>query len=369
MNVHGDQNGPSPSAAWGGHEGTLGMLRAVNACLRRWRLFVYIPLLIAAAAVALTVTQPARYTARGTIMPQGGSSEMGMSGLAQRFGFAMPGASNTVSPEFYVLLMRSDGLLRQLVDAEYQVGDPLYPAPVSLAELFGVEAEVPAVRVEEAITALRDRLAVSVDDKTGVVRLAATTRWPELSQRLADDLIQLVHEFNIERRQTQGGAESAFTERRLEQAGEELEEAQDALTAFQRTNRGVQNSPELLAESRRLMAQLEFRQQVYLSLAQAFEQAKIEAVRNTPMITVIDRPGVPAREDPKNVLSTGLLGLLLGVVLAGAWAISADYLRRLDSERAEPISEFRLLARSMGSDLRRGPLGWVGVRSGERAGR
>lgn len=350
------------SVAWGGEAGSLTILSAVNACMRHWRLFVVLPIVVGGIAVALTLARPLTYTSVATVMPQGGSSNLGMSGLAARFGLPIPGTTTTASPEFYGMLLRSDGLLRQVARQEFEVEDPGFPGSTSVPALLGVEATAPALREELAVARLREQIETSVNKETGVVRLSVTTRWPELSSRIANELIELVHEFDVERRHVRGSAEVVFTEQRLTEAAADLEVAQDELTAFQRNNRSVQSSPDLLAESRRLLANLEFRQQVYLSLAQAFEQAKIEAVRNTPMVTVIDAPNEPAERDPRHLIAIGLLSVFLGLVLAVCWSITAEYLRWLGTERAPPAVEIRRTAEGIVTDLRRGPLGWLGYR-------
>ena len=66
--------------------------------------------------------------------------------------------------------------------------------------------------------------------------------------------------------------------------------AERAREDFLRQNRGFGNSPELMSEHDRLQRQVAMRQEVYTSLLRSQEQARIDAVRDTPLLAFIDTP-------------------------------------------------------------------------------
>ena len=80
------------------------------------------------------------------------------------------------------------------------------------------------------------------------------------------------------------------------------------------------------------------RQELVTSMAQAFENARIEEVRNTPVITLIEAPQIPAIRDPKGrimIMVVGLLtGAMLGVVLAFFRTYSEEDRRKENSRLA-----------------------------------
>ena len=352
------QQYPTPvSDTWSDEGGILALIRVLNACLRRWRLFVVMPFLLSAATVLYISVQPDTYTSRAAVMPQGRQLSGGMSGLAERFGLNLGSGGESESPQLYAMLLRSDGLLRQLGRRRYTTGAEMGDG-VLLADYFGIEEESEPLKEAALLEALRNRISVSTNDDTGVVAFTVTTQWPALSAALAKDLIDLLHEFNLSKRQTRGRAEREFTSTRLEEARADFMEAQDALAQFLRQNRHFVGSPELEAEHRRLASELEFRSAIHNSLAQALEQAKIEEVRTTPVLTVVDPPFTPALEDPSHLVSSALLALLLGLLLAGAWALTAEHLNGLHGPAAQAARDFRRLLTDMLLDLRRGPRGW-----------
>ena len=83
------------------------------------------------------------------------------------------------------------------------------------------------------------------------------------------------------------------------------------------------------------------RQELVTSLAEAHESARIEEVRNTPVITVIDPPRVPAVRDPKGRLTVLVFGIIIGVtggVFAAFMLNSMEQARRMGSADFQELS-------------------------------
>jgi uncharacterized protein involved in exopolysaccharide biosynthesis len=128
--------------------------------------------------------------------------------------------------------------------------------------------------------------------------------------RLLDEL----DAFNVETRRSRAQAERKFTERRVVELRTELREAEDRLEEFLRRNRITQFSPELTFQRDRLAREISLRQQVYSTMVQAYEQAKIDEVRDTPVLTRITGPTLPSRPDGPGPFRAMAFGFLLGVV-------------------------------------------------------
>ena len=278
--------------------------------------------LIAFLLVGLTTFLRSRtYTSTARFMPQASEGALArLSGLAATFGVAVPPTEAGSSPAFYAELLQSRDVMRRTVETPYAFATPNDSARGTLVELFETRGDTPGRRRDAAAEELLDNIDVSVSRETGTVGLEVTTPWPELSQQVAARMIQLVSDFNLNRRQTKAGAERRFVEARLTEARDTLRASEARLQGFLQRNREYRNSPPLQFEFDRLEREVLMRQQVYTSLAQSYEAARIDEVRNTPVITVMEPPDLPARPDPrlaliKGVLA-GLLGLGLGALLA-----------------------------------------------------
>jgi uncharacterized protein involved in exopolysaccharide biosynthesis len=126
-----------------------------------------------------------------------------------------------------------------------------------------------------------------------------------------------------------------FTEERLAAAQAALQEAERDLEQFLERNRSYEQSPALRFEYSRLQRRLDLRQSVYVALAQAHEQASIEAVRNTPVITVLDHP-VGSAEKAKSLFGMLFLGGALGAVGGVGLAFVREYLDNYRLTHAAP---------------------------------
>jgi hypothetical protein len=88
-------------------------------------------------------------------------------------------------------------------------------------------------------------------------------------------------------------------------------------------------------------------------LAQAYEQARIEEVRNTPVITVVESPELPAIHDPRGRALMGLLGIFLGGVLGLLGAFTREFFARSRVSEPSEYEEFATLKEEAIADIRR----------------
>jgi len=275
--------------------------------------------------------RPRVYSSTVAFVPQGRATPSNISGIAAQLGLALPAAGGTQSPAFYIELLGSRAVLRDALLTEYTVPTDTGTIRANLVDLWELEEETPALRVEAGLERLAGSVEASSSGQTGVVRLTARARQPELARQIADRLVTLLNDFNLGSRRSQATAEREFVERRLADVGADLRAAENRLQAFLQQNR-VTASPALRFEEERLNRAVSLQTQLYTTLAQAFEQAKIDEVRDTPVITVVEPAETPARPDRRGLLRTGVVallgGLALGLVLAFLAELAAQYRRQ-----------------------------------------
>jgi uncharacterized protein involved in exopolysaccharide biosynthesis len=256
------------------------------------------------------------YTSTARFMPQTSEGALSrLSGLAATFGVSVPLTDAGSSPAFYADLLKSRDVLRRTVETPYAFAARADSVRGSLIELFEVRGDSPAARRDAAARQLLKSIEVRVGRETGTIDLEVATPWAELSQQVAARMIRLVSDFNLHRRQTKAGAERRFVEGRVTEAKDSLRAAEAELEGFLQRNREYRNSPQLLFAHDRLDREVTMRQQVYTSLAQSYEAARIDEVRNTPVITLMEPPDLPAKPDARLALLKGMLAGLLGLAL------------------------------------------------------
>jgi len=335
-------------------EEELSFLRLANVLLRQRARVVGWGLLVFAITVGLTLYFPRTYTARSTFMPQGRPKASGLSSLAAQFGLAMPTAEGSESPAFYADLVQSRGVLGSIADTSFEYEtDRGVKTRGTLADFYKSKGSTPALKRDAAIRRLADDISASTVTKTGVVDLDVTFTQPALALQINRRLLDLLNEFNLRSRQSQAGEERRFTERRLGEVRQDLRAAEDRLQGFLQRNRDLRNSPELSFQAERLKREVLMQQELYTTLAQAYEQAKIEEVRDTPVITIVQPPELPVRPDRRGVLIKGLLGLVGGLLIGSALAFWKAYTTNSANLSTSDAAEFALLRRQAAHDLLR----------------
>ena len=142
-----------------------------------------------------------------------------------------------------------------------------------------------------------------------------------------------------------------FADERLGQLRVELGVMEDSLKAFLENNRQFIDSPQLLFEHDRLQRRVTMRQSLVTAMAQAFEQARIDEVRNTPVITVIDQPAPPALPDSRGRVLILALGLTLGVMTGVGFALVREFGERARTGDSQAYGEFQEVMKDAKGDL------------------
>jgi uncharacterized protein involved in exopolysaccharide biosynthesis len=297
--------------------------------LRRRGTIVLTTMLTVAAAVGFTLLQDDNYTTQASFRPQGSdASASELMALASQFGVRVPGvgANEEVSPAFYADLLASREILHRVASPDFVVEGV---GTASLADLFEIEDDTEELRLEEAIETLRDDVvSIQTGRETGILTIEVRTRWPDLSQAIARRLLDEIARFNLHTRQSQAAAERVFIQERVDSARSALLTAESAMQAFLQANRQWANSPDLTFQHDRLGRDITLRQQVYTTLVQSFEQARISEVRDTPVITVLQAPFFPPGPDDTRMLLVLALGLVLGGMAGVVLAFVVEAMRR-----------------------------------------
>lgn len=294
----------------------------VNTLLRWKKLLIVLPIVAGVATAGALLLIPRKYVAHASFVPaqtapaisgQLGSiaAQFGIEGLSQ-----LASASGNLSPQFYADLLKSRELLHQTVTTSFTVQGNR-PFSGTLIDYIDPDGDTPRERELEAIDEFeRKMLAVDADRVTGVVAFTVKTKDPLLSEAISRRMLNLVNEFNLKRRQTQATAERDFVEQRAEEAQQALRAAEAELAQFHASNRGFEMSPFLSTQENRLQRRVALAQQLYTALAQRRESSRLEAVRNTPMVTVIDSPEGLATKAKR------FLALKTALAMLGAFAVA-----------------------------------------------
>jgi uncharacterized protein involved in exopolysaccharide biosynthesis len=352
---------------------SVSLVRLLAVPLRHRRSITRWSLALGLGLTAGVLVRAREYKSTAAFFPQGGRLTSALSGVAAQFGLGLPAQGDASrSPQFYVDLLHSRDILARIVERPFGVSGKVGRAPAgpsaTLVAVFTKEGRSAAWRRDEAIRKLDDRMRVQVAEKTGVVTVSVTTPDAGLSQQVVAQLLAEVSRFNLETRRTQATAERQFAERRLADARGDLRRAEDRLRVFLEGNRELSFSPGLQTERGRLVDAISQQRQLVVTLTQSYEQARLDEVRDTPVITVMDAPQRPARAEPRRLPVWTALGVLLGAILGLVIAYAREYLRAVRRGDAEGYAQFEALRSAAARDFRSPVALLVGGNGAARSG-
>lgn len=341
-------NATEPQTTSGGEE--VSLITLVTMLLRRRATIVWSALLCAVLFTGFSLVGDRTWTTSVSFFPQGKKAGGNLSALAAQFGVGVPSSDANESPNFYADLVKSRAILATIVDSG--VALPGSGERVDIAEAFKVKLKEPATRRDQALKKLNSAITVATNAKTGVVSMRVSTKSAPLSMSISSKLLDLLNRFNQDTRRGQATSEREFTEGRLAVVKKELREAEDAYTRFVQTNR-VSTAAQLEAEKSRLESEARMQRELYTNLAKSFEQAKIDEVRDTPVITVVEKPEIAARPDTRGIATKGVVSLVGGFVLGVIIALVLEGFSGPAASHSAAREEFQRLGGATLRDMRR----------------
>lgn len=336
-----------------GRDASTSIEELLLALLRHRRRVALLGVVLALIVGVVVLMHGRTWKASVAFVPQARRSPSGLSTLANQFGLAVPLGEGAQTPAFYAELVRSRSLLAAVAATRFPYRAHTGEAQGTLAEIYGLKGGTPALEVDAAVRRLLRDVQTAINAKSGTVRVTVGADTPVLADKLVRRIMELLNQFNLETRQSQAAAERRFSEQRLDAVKGELRAAEDRLQHFLQNNRDLRNSPELTFQQDRLAREVNLQQQLYASLAQAYEQARIEEVRDTPVITIVDDPAVPVRPEPRGLVLQTFLALILGGLLGLGWGLVRDRLRGVRGMDLPAADEFQRLKAEALADLRR----------------
>lgn len=303
------------------------------------------------------------YTSEVKVMPatQQGMSLGSLGGLAQQFGFSTPvqQSGEEISANLYPSIVQSNVFLQELMNYEVTVSDR--SARISVAEymenyqnrswimavirspftfkswvsswfkndtasvdnvIANDQALQRLVRMSdedwEILRNLRSRITATMDTETGEVTVSVEMQDPVIAAAVADKVVQNLSDFITEKRTEKTRRNVEFIEERFEEAKTRFENAQKNLAAFNDANRG-QLTAMARTEEQLLQSRYDLAFNLYNSLAERLEEARIKLQEEIPVISIMEPAAVPdRRSEPRRsfiLIVCVIVGGILGVGL------------------------------------------------------
>ena len=270
-----------------------------------------------AAAIIISLLLPPYFESTLVILPEVSQSKLaalgGLSDLASLAGVNVGGEATAT--KLYPTIVKSEAVLKNVIYKKYLTKS--FPDSANLIQIWDIHEEKPLLAYETTLKVLREELDVSLETKTNVLTISLLTKEPQLS---ADILNAIAHELDVFMRTqttTNASEQRKWIEGRLQEVKVDLENSENALKDFRENNRRVTDSPQLLMEQERFIREVQINATLFTELKKQYEIAKIEEIKNIPIVNVMDA-GRPAakKEKPKRaiiVVFSFVLSLFAGI--------------------------------------------------------
>lgn len=320
------------------------LLQVLAGILLRWRLILLLGAIGAVVAATWSLLLRPRYRVATTFAldePQMPAAAGGLALLAGEFG-GMPNGGRSL--EFYSQLLTGRTLLGELVADSFT--DPASGASRPLYQIVDVPGDLFPERRDAAIRLLAEEaVRTSTNDQTGTVTYDVSLGDPHLAAAVAKRLFDLLVRFNTETRNSAASERRRFAERELARTKTSLSDAEETLRAFLERNREGLSAPRLALQQRELQRQIDVLAQVNSQLAGEVQQARIDEVRDTPALTLVEIPEPPLRRDSPKRKRMTFIGLVLGLAAGVAAAALTGIGERLQSMDPVGYEQLRSLLR------------------------
>jgi uncharacterized protein involved in exopolysaccharide biosynthesis len=273
---------------------------------------------VAILTLIINFLLPNYYKATATLLPETEKSKLSALGqfadIAQIAGVSIPGSEIA---RLYPSILNSETILRSVIGKTYET--KRFSSPVNLIQYFELDEDTPEKNMDKALKRLRKLMTTSYENRTGIVNLTLEMREPQLAADVLNAVVSELDNFMRSKRISNASEQRKWIEVRMKEVGQDLSNSEEALKEFREKNRQVSSSPQLLLEQERLARAVQINSTVFIELKRQYELAKIEEIKNIPIVNVLDPARAPiTKERPKRATNTALM-LLLSIVGSGGY--------------------------------------------------
>jgi uncharacterized protein involved in exopolysaccharide biosynthesis len=333
------QQNPNLPPPYYSEEDTISLTDIMLTLARQLKVIIIMPTILCTLTIiyVLFFTKPV-YISTSKIMSSSGGGGSQVAGIAAQFGFNIPkgqSGEKWVYPE----IIKSRTLARSMLKRKFDTIE--FGPQKNLLQILTYGNHERTVGLDTLIKAGVDGAIGMID----IVRngsfydLTISAPEPIFARDFAVALIEELDDHQREYNKAKTSETKKFIEERIIVAEKELNTAEEALRDFTKSNRRIGNSPLLQLEQGRLAREVTVLISVFTTLKQQLETTKIEEVKESDYVIVLDPPEAPLQRSKPNkrllVILSGILGISLGIVSA----FIREFAANSDKEEKDKMSE------------------------------
>ncbi len=323
--------------------------------------------------VLVAVFSPKEYVSSATLMPEYSSeSQSGASSLLKQYGglLGLGGGSynsnsNALRVEIYPNIVNSYEFQQKIAKSPFYF--PAYDTTVALNEyylnvressllstvssfVFGIPAQIIGVFIreesdtpripsqdtffivlseeeEKLLQFLRGNVNARLDEETGFISVSARMEDPLVAAQVASFAIKELTNYLIDYRTKKLKTDLKFTKEQLDKAELRFEDAQINLAKFRDSNQGILTAS-ARTEEQRLDSEYSIAFNLYSTLTQQFEAAKLKVQEETPLFKTLEPVQVPLNDEASG-FNTLIMFIFLSLFGAIGWIVLRNFIKNL----------------------------------------
>ena len=335
-------------------EDTISLTDIMLTLARHLKVIIITPTILCTLTIiyVLFIAKPV-YTSTAKIMSSSsGSGVSQAAGLAAQFGINIPTGQS--EPKWvYPEIIKSRTLARAILKQKFDSNE--FGPQKSLLQILTYGNDEPEFNLDTleimATEYFLEMIEVSEDIKTAILTLNINASEPILAAEINKVLIEELDAHQRKYNKAKTSDTKQFIEERIIDTEKELMAAEEYLKVFMDRNRRIENSPALQLEKQRLGREVTVLTGVFTTLKQQLETTKIEEVKESDYVVVLDPPEAPLQRSKPNkrlmVILAGILGIGLGMVLA----FIREFTANSEKEEKDKMTEAKSLVRQHLSDF------------------
>jgi uncharacterized protein involved in exopolysaccharide biosynthesis len=178
---------------------------------------------------------------------------------------------------------------------------------------------------------VKNRLKVTVERITKILTITVVMPESKLSADVVNRITESLDNYVRTKKKSYVIEQRYYIEQRMATVHDSLTKAEERLKNFREENRTVTQSPSLTMLMGRLMREVEIKQAVFGELNKQFEIAKIDEIRDMPIINAREEVKEPIiKAGPQRVLSLIII-LFLSIILSSFYLITLEQQKKYSS--------------------------------------
>lgn len=290
--------------------------------------FINFAVLVLTLVYLLFLTKPF-FESTITILPEYGSKSNMLSQLSGLASLAGVKVGESAPTEIYQNLIISESVLQNVVYSKYKTEK--FADSVDLIKYFELDKSDENTSLEKRKEFLKlfkllqtNIISTDVDRMTRILNVKVTMPEAQLSSDVANKIVESLDLYIRTQRKSYATEQSFYIAKRTAQIKDSLIVAENALKDFRAQNRITSQSPNLLLEQGRLMRNMEILQTVFIELTKQLEIAKIDEIKDAPVVNVKEFTKNPVIKAGPRRTSSLITIMFFSVLLSSLYFLFKD---------------------------------------------